>query len=50
MSATSEAYEWLIARFSEWAQTQPDIRLAFVIGSRARVEDHPADEWADLDR
>lgn len=49
MNWTPEAYEQLTERFTRWAQTQPDIRLAFVVGSRARVEDHPADEWADLD-
>jgi aminoglycoside 6-adenylyltransferase len=49
MISTSEAYEQLTERFTKWAQTRPDIRLAFVVGSRARMEDHPADEWADLD-
>jgi aminoglycoside 6-adenylyltransferase len=41
-------YERLIERFVAWAQAEPDIRAAVVIGSRART-DHPADEWADLD-
>lgn len=49
MDWSPEAYDQLTERFTRWAQTQPDIRLAFVVGSRARVEDHPADEWADLD-
>ncbi len=49
MISTSEAYEQLAERFTKWAQTQPDIRLAFVVGSRARLENHPADEWSDLD-
>ncbi len=35
-------------RFVAWATVHPDIRAAFVIGSRARV-DHPADVWSDLD-
>jgi len=34
--------------FASWAKTTDDIRAAFVVGSRSRV-DHPADEWADLD-
>jgi aminoglycoside 6-adenylyltransferase len=42
------SYEHLTAKFIEWAQAQPDIRAAIVVGSQART-DHPADEWADLD-
>ncbi len=34
--------------FTTWAQANADIRAAFVVGSQAR-NDHPADEWADLD-
>lgn len=34
--------------FASWAEAIDDIRAAFIVGSRARV-DHPADEWADLD-
>jgi len=34
--------------FVQWAESQEDIRLVFVLGSRAR-RDHPADEWSDLD-
>ena len=48
MDPTSQAYEQLIQNFVHWAQGQEDIRLAFVLGSRART-DHPADEWSDLD-
>ncbi|MEM2906282.1 MAG: aminoglycoside 6-adenylyltransferase [Candidatus Bathyarchaeia archaeon] len=49
MSSRSVApFERLIARFTAWAQSQPDIRAAVIVGSQARV-DHPADEWADLD-
>ena len=45
---TETGYADLIARFTRWAQDQPDIRAALMIGSRARRE-HPADEWSDLD-
>ncbi len=48
MDKIAQAYEQLIDRFVRWAETQDDIRLAFVLGSRAR-RDHPADEWSDLD-
>lgn len=41
-------YERLAERFVAWAQAEPDIRAAVVIGSRARAV-RPADEWADLD-
>lgn len=34
--------------FINWANSIEDIRAAFVVGSRAR-QDHPADEWSDLD-
>jgi aminoglycoside 6-adenylyltransferase len=48
MDNITTAYEQLIDRFVAWAQTQPDIRAAIVLGSRART-DRPADEWSDLD-
>jgi aminoglycoside 6-adenylyltransferase len=48
MSQMTAAYEQLLDRFVAWAQTQPDIRAAIVLGSRART-DRPADEWSDLD-
>jgi aminoglycoside 6-adenylyltransferase len=48
MDTTARSYERLIERFVAWAQTQPDIRAAIVLGSRARA-DRPADEWSDLD-
>jgi aminoglycoside 6-adenylyltransferase len=48
MDEIAAAYEQLIDRFVQWAQTEDNIRAAIVIGSRARV-DHPADEWSDLD-
>jgi aminoglycoside 6-adenylyltransferase len=48
MKQITQAYEQLIERFVAWAETQPDIRAALIVGSRAR-EDHPADEWSDMD-
>jgi aminoglycoside 6-adenylyltransferase len=48
MKQITQAYEQLIARFVAWAETQPGIRAALTVGSRAR-EDRPADEWSDLD-
>jgi aminoglycoside 6-adenylyltransferase len=48
MHQTALAYEQLLERFVAWAQTQPDIRAAIILGSRARTE-RPADEWSDLD-
>lgn len=48
MDEMAAAYEQLIQRFVQWAQTEDNIRAAVVIGSRARL-DHPADEWSDLD-
>jgi aminoglycoside 6-adenylyltransferase len=41
-------YEQIERNFFSWAQTVEDIRAAFIVGSRVR-EDHPADEWSDLD-
>lgn len=35
-------------RIIAWAETRPDIRAAFVVGSYAR-RDHPADPYSDLD-
>ncbi len=48
MDETPVTYEQLIERFVAWAQDRPDIHAALVLGSRAR-NDHPADEWSDLD-
>lgn len=45
---TIQTYERLENNFVTWAQAQPDIWAAIVIGSRAR-DDYPADEWSDLD-
>ncbi len=41
-------YDKLIERFTRWAEGEENVRVAIIIGSRAR-EDHPADEWSDLD-
>jgi aminoglycoside 6-adenylyltransferase len=41
-------YAELERDFAAWAQAQPDLRAAMVVGSRARI-DPPADEWSDLD-
>lgn len=41
-------YDLLIARLTAWAESNPDVRAAFILGSRAR-SDHPADAWSDLD-
>ena len=48
MDRIAQGYEQLIRNFVSWAQDQENIRLAFVLGSRART-DHPADQWSDLD-
>ncbi len=42
------AYDRITEQFVAWAADEDAIGAAVVIGSRAR-EDHPADEWADLD-
>jgi aminoglycoside 6-adenylyltransferase len=47
-SQNAAAYTQLLDRFVAWAQSQPDIRAALLVGSRARAE-RPADEWSDLD-
>jgi len=41
-------YAQLETRFVAWAQMVEDIRAAFIVGSRAR-DDHPADDWSDMD-
>ncbi len=48
MDKIAQGYEQLIQNFVRFASSQEDIRLAFVLGSRART-DHPADVWSDLD-
>ncbi len=47
-SNAPQDYDDLIARITDWAAAAPDVRGAFILGSRART-DHPADEWSDLD-
>jgi aminoglycoside 6-adenylyltransferase len=37
-----------VERFRKWAESEPDVRAAFIVGSQARGET-PADEWSDLD-
>ncbi len=46
---SNDLYEQMEARLAEWANAREDVRAVIVIGSRARIEDHPADEWSDLD-
>jgi aminoglycoside 6-adenylyltransferase len=49
LEKTAPTYDTLIERFVAWAKNEDNIRAVVVIGSRARTEDHPADEWSDLD-
>lgn len=48
MKQTALTYGQLTGRFVAWAQTQPDIHAAIVVGSEAKA-DRPADGWSDLD-
>lgn len=41
-------YDQIIDRFCTWAQSQDDLRGAFIVGSQVRT-DRPADKWSDLD-
>ncbi|MBN1680697.1 MAG: aminoglycoside 6-adenylyltransferase [Anaerolineae bacterium] len=41
-------YDSLLERFITWAETEPTIQGAVIVGSRARRE-RPADQWSDLD-
>jgi aminoglycoside 6-adenylyltransferase len=46
----SEAfYQRVEQQVIQWARTRPEIRAVLVAGSRARVDDHPGDQWAGLD-
>jgi aminoglycoside 6-adenylyltransferase len=47
-STIAEQYQAIEKNFVGWAETQPDIQAAFVLGSRA-YRDSPADDWGDLD-
>lgn len=48
MAKTPYSFEKLIKEITDWAEPRPDMRLAIVLGSRARTV-MPADEWSDLD-
>lgn len=48
LAQSKNFYRQFEENFISWAKKTDDIRAAFVVGSRARV-DHPADEWSDLD-
>jgi aminoglycoside 6-adenylyltransferase len=41
--------EGVLGRLAEWGRCERRIRAVVLVGSRARVRDHPADEWADSD-
>src|SRR5436309_1608918 len=48
MTRSPASMDELLDRIIAWAEGNPDIRAAFLVGSRARAE-VPADEWSDLD-
>ena len=48
MTEPSDGFTWIEDRLTHWAERRADIRIAFVLGSRART-DLPADQWSDLD-
>lgn len=48
MTHTPAGYAELETNINAWANARPDLRGVVVVGSRAR-QDHPADEWSDLD-
>jgi aminoglycoside 6-adenylyltransferase len=48
MKKFPQSYAELEAAFLEWAQRNPELELALVVGSRSRNQP-PADEWSDLD-
>ena len=41
-------YKKVEQRFVKWAQEQSDVHVAYVAGSRARI-DHGADAYSDMD-
>lgn len=41
-------YGSIVERFRKFADSDPDVRAALIVGSQART-DVPADEWSDLD-
>jgi aminoglycoside 6-adenylyltransferase len=48
MTTSDSPYESMLGRFAEWAEQQPDVRAAVVVGSRASNL-RAADEWSDVD-
>lgn len=48
MSRIDAGMKRIEERFTDWAEGNPDVRAAFVVGSRARTH-RPADQWSDLD-
>lgn len=46
--SSAEFYSQFAERFIKWANQVDNIEAAYVIGSQAR-DDHPADEWSDMD-
>jgi aminoglycoside 6-adenylyltransferase len=44
----AKTYEHLLQRILAWANAQDNIRAVVQVGSRVR-QDHPGDEWADID-
>ena len=48
MMKSDDFYRTFERDFASWAGATDDIRAAFIVGSRSR-DDHPADEWSDLD-
>ena len=43
-----ERFRPVVAKFTGWAEGDPDVRSALVVGSQARAAE-PADAWSDLD-
>ncbi len=48
MSEYIKIYDSILDKIVSWVKSEHAIRLAFIIGSRAR-SDRPADEWSDMD-
>jgi aminoglycoside 6-adenylyltransferase len=48
VSEHKKTHDTLLKNFISWANSEPTIRLAFIVGSMAR-NDKPADEWSDMD-
>jgi aminoglycoside 6-adenylyltransferase len=48
MSLSILQQQW-IQRFTVWAESRNDVRAALVVGSHGRTNNHPADEWSDVD-